>query len=127
MPKRERYLFVCTNRRPDGNPKGSCAQSGSEELLVALKSALVAKKLHTVARPCGSACLDVCWEAPVIAVMPDNVFLGKVSKDDIPAIVEVLSTPGMSVQSHPALASKVLGAGQFDDPALVKLQAKKDA
>ena len=127
MPKRERYLFVCTNRRPDGNPKGSCAQSGSEALLVALKSALVAKKLHTVARPCGSACLDVCWEAPVIAVMPDNVFLGKVSTDDIPAIVEVLSTPGMSVQSHPALASKVLSAGQFDDPALVKLQAKKDA
>lgn len=127
MPKRERYLFVCTNRRPDGNPKGSCAQSGSEELLVALKSALVAKKLHTVARPCGSACLDVCWEAPVIAVMPDNVFLGKVSKDDIPAIVEVLSTPGMSVQTHPALAGKVLGPAQFDDPALVKLQSKKDA
>jgi (2Fe-2S) ferredoxin len=127
MPKRERYLFVCTNRRPDGNPKGSCAQSGSEELLVAMKSAFVAKKLHVVARPCGSACLDVCWEGPVVAVMPDNVFLGRVSKEDIPAIVEAISTPGMSVQTHPALTAKVLAAAQFDDPALVQLGSKKGA
>lgn len=125
MPKRDRYLFVCTNRRPEGNPKGSCAQSGSEELLAAMKSAIAAKKLHWVARPCGSTCLDVCWEGPVVAVMPDNVFLGRVSKEDIPAIVEAISTPGMSVVTHPALSSKVLQADQFDDPALVSLGANK--
>ena len=37
MPHRERYLFICTNRREEGNPKGSCAQKGSEELVKALK------------------------------------------------------------------------------------------
>ena len=42
MPHRERYLFVCINRRPDDNPKGSCAQKGSEELVKKLKASGVA-------------------------------------------------------------------------------------
>ena len=29
----QRYLFVCINRRPDGHPKGSCAEKGSEALV----------------------------------------------------------------------------------------------
>ena len=41
MPHRDRYLFVCTNRRADDNPKGSCAQKGSEEVVKALKAALL--------------------------------------------------------------------------------------
>ncbi len=125
MPKRDRYLFVCTNRRPDGNPKGSCAQSGSEELLVALKAAVVTSKLQAVSRPCGASCLDVCWEGPVVAIMPDDVFLGRVTKEDIPAIVEALAMRDTKVSEHPKLRDKVLTRAQFDDPALVKLGVKK--
>ena len=33
MPHRKRYLFVCTNRREEGNPKGSCAQKGAEPVI----------------------------------------------------------------------------------------------
>jgi (2Fe-2S) ferredoxin len=125
MPKRDRYLFVCTNRRPDGNPKGSCAASGSEELLVALKAGVVSAKLAASARPCGASCLDVCWEGPVVAVMPDNVFLGKVTKEDVAAIIEALKDTARSVADFPALASKIIAKEQFDDPALVKLSLKK--
>ena len=32
MAKRERYLFVCINRRAEGHPMGSCAEKGSEEI-----------------------------------------------------------------------------------------------
>src|SRR6185437_15262318 len=45
MPVRQRYLFVCINRRAPDNPKGSCAQKGSEELVVKLKEALAKKGL----------------------------------------------------------------------------------
>ncbi|MEI8258225.1 MAG: hypothetical protein WCJ30_21310, partial [Deltaproteobacteria bacterium] len=44
MPKRDRYVFVCTNRRPDDSPKGSCAQKGSEALLKALKDAGIERR-----------------------------------------------------------------------------------
>jgi (2Fe-2S) ferredoxin len=115
MPKRERYLFVCTNRRPDGHPKGSCAGQGSEELLQHLKGSVAAAKLALTARPCGASCLDLCWEGPVVGVMPDMVFWGRVSKDDVPAIVEALKSEA-SVEGCEALKHKVLRGAQFDDP-----------
>ena len=40
VPQRKRYLFVCVNRRPEGNPKGSCAQRHSVEIHAALKAEL---------------------------------------------------------------------------------------
>ena len=48
MPQRRRYLFVCTNRRADDNPKGSCAAKGSEAVHQALKVALFDKGLAKV-------------------------------------------------------------------------------
>lgn len=91
MPQRERYLFVCTNRRAEGHPKGSCAQGGSEALRDALKSACAQRGLHRTVRICSSGCLDLCWAGPAIAVMPDHVFYGGVTPDDVPEIVEALA------------------------------------
>jgi len=33
VPKPERQVLVCVNSRPPGNPKGSCAEKGSQEPL----------------------------------------------------------------------------------------------
>ena len=38
MAKRRRYLFVCTNKRAHGTPKGSCATRGSEDIYASLKA-----------------------------------------------------------------------------------------
>jgi (2Fe-2S) ferredoxin len=93
MPQRRRYLFVCTNRRPDGTPKGSCAARGAVDLHAKLKSML---KEHGLAeaevRACTSSCLDTCWAGPTIAVEPDHYFYGRVTESDLPAIVEALAT-----------------------------------
>ena len=56
MPQRRRYLFVCTNRRPDDNPKGSCAAKGSEEVQKALKAAPDMKDKKSVATDA-----DIMW------------------------------------------------------------------
>ena len=45
MAQRKRLLFVCSNRRPDGTPKGSCAARGSVEIHEKLKAALKRGKL----------------------------------------------------------------------------------
>ena len=44
MPQRERYLFVCINRRADDNPKGCCASKDSELVYRALKEQLAARE-----------------------------------------------------------------------------------
>ena len=88
MPHRERYLFVCTNRREEGNPKGSCAQKGSEEIVKQLKAALVKRGAHTRIRACSSSCLDLCEIGASIVVEPDHVAYGRVTTDDVDEIAD---------------------------------------
>lgn len=92
MPQRNRYLFVCTNRRAPGTPKGSCATRGAEAIHAELKAAVAARGLARVeARVCTSSCSDACWAGPVIAVSPDGYFYGRVTQADVPEIVEALA------------------------------------
>lgn len=91
MPRRERYLFVCTNERAADDPKGSCAAKGSRELHDHLKALTVTHGLRKRVRVCASSCLDLCWVGASIAVMPDRVFYGNVTRDDLPEIVDSLA------------------------------------
>ena len=109
MPQRQRYLFVCVNRRPDGNPKGSCAQSGAEQLHAALKQEVFQRGLaKTEVRACTSSCLDLCWVGPSIAVQPDGYFYGRVQMGDVKEIVDALQSGGR-------VERLVLPATDFDE------------
>ncbi len=95
MAQREHYLFVCTNRRPDENPRGCCASKGSEAIQHALKEALAARGLQQLqARACRSSCLDQCGTGVTILVEPDHFFYGHVTLADVPEIVECLAQGG---------------------------------
>lgn len=92
MALRKRYLFVCTNRRPDGDPKGSCGARGSAEVRQALKEQLAARGLAKLeARACTSSCLDQCARGVTILVEPDHIFYGKVTLADVPEIVDAIA------------------------------------
>jgi (2Fe-2S) ferredoxin len=92
MPQRERYLFVCTNRRDAGNEKGSCAEKGSEAVRLALKEELAARGLAKMqTRACSSSCLDQCASGICILVEPDHFFYGRVQLADVPEIVDALA------------------------------------
>jgi (2Fe-2S) ferredoxin len=88
MPSRERYLFVCTNRRDADNPKGSCAQSGSEEVAKRMKELIKAKGYAATIRACTTSCLDLCESGVSVVQEPDHVAYGRVTLDDVEAIVE---------------------------------------
>lgn len=107
MTIRERYVWVCTNRRPDGNPRGSCAQKGSEALRDKLKSACNAAGLARSVRVMNSSCIDECEHGIVVAVMPDGAVLGHLSEADIPELVEGLKTAG-GVFSESTVGSHVI-------------------
>jgi (2Fe-2S) ferredoxin len=95
MALRQRYLFVCTNRRADEDVKGSCAARGSEEIRAVLKEQVKACGLARVgARICKSSCLDQCSSGVCILVEPDHFFYGHVTLADVPEIVEALATGG---------------------------------
>ncbi len=90
MPSRQRYLFVCTNRREDGNPKGSCAQKGSEQLVKSLKDALVKRGAVKAIRACSSSCLDLCEIGAAVVQEPDHVAYGNVTLDDVDEIADAV-------------------------------------
>jgi (2Fe-2S) ferredoxin len=93
MPFRSRYLFVCTNRRPDGHPKGSCAEKGSEALVVRLKEALATRGVaKDVVRACATGCLDLCEAGIAVLQEPEHVAYGGVTADDIDAIADAGAT-----------------------------------
>jgi (2Fe-2S) ferredoxin len=93
MAQRQRYLFVCTNRRADDDPKGCCAAKGSEEIRAALKEQVKARGLARLeARVCKSSCLDQCSSGVCILVEPDHFFYGHVTSADVPEIVEALAS-----------------------------------
>jgi (2Fe-2S) ferredoxin len=93
MALRRRYLFVCTNRRPDDDAKGSCAARGSEEIRAALKEQVAARGLAKLgARVCKSSCLDQCSSGVCILVEPDHFLYGRVTPADVPEIVESLAS-----------------------------------
>lgn len=91
MAKRERYLFVCVNRREEGAPNGSCAVRGALDIHAELKKSLKDRGLAaTRARACTSSCLDVCWAGPAVFVEPDGYAYGRVRLEDVPEIVDAL-------------------------------------
>lgn len=91
MPQREQYLFVCINRRPEGNPKGSCAAKGSEAIYEELRKVLAERGLNRVmARACSCSCLDMCADGPSICVEPHNVIYKGVTLADVPDIADAL-------------------------------------
>ncbi|CAN5266400.1 hypothetical protein BH09MYX1_BH09MYX1_22890 [soil metagenome] len=86
MPHRDRYLFVCTNLREAGHPKGSCAEKGSENLVKDLKAALLRLKVAHSVRACSTSCIDLCEIGATILQEPEHVAYGHVVASDIEEI-----------------------------------------
>ena len=84
----EKHVFVCTNRRDPANPRGSCANSGSELVLERFRKEIHERGLKGRIRANASGCLDQCQHGCTVVVYPDQIWYGKVTPDDAVAIVE---------------------------------------
>lgn len=81
------HLFVCTNRRPDGHPKGSCAARGSEKLRDYMKARAKELGLSTV-RVNSAGCLDRCEHGPCFVIYPEGVWYRASSPAEVDLVLE---------------------------------------
>ncbi len=81
------HVFICTNRRPDDNPRGSCAGKGSEALREHLKDAQKRLGLEDV-RINSAGCLDRCGLGPVLVIYPEGVWYTFATTDDLDEILD---------------------------------------
>ncbi|HEX9711947.1 MAG TPA: (2Fe-2S) ferredoxin domain-containing protein [Actinomycetota bacterium] len=97
MSKPERYVFVCTNQRPPGHPRGSCVDKGSVDVLQLFRDLQGERGLITF-KVVATGCLEPCLAGPSVYVAPDDVWYGGVTVDDVERIIEEHLVGGSPVE-----------------------------
>jgi len=88
MKRFEKHIFVCENKRPDGHPKGCCADKNSVEIRALLKKRLKELGLSPTIRSNAAGCLDACEHGATVLVYPEQIWYGGVTLDDVEQIIE---------------------------------------
>jgi (2Fe-2S) ferredoxin len=105
------HLFVCTNRRPEGSPKGCCASRGAEEVVLAFKKQIEARGLAGL-RVNKAGCLDACERGVAAVAYPEGIWYGALALGDVAQIVDqplVEGTPVERLRMKPYDARKPRG------------------
>ena len=88
----EHHIFMCTNVRAEGHPRGSCsaraaAAGGVDKLRAYMREK--AKTLGIESIRCNAAgCLDRCELGPSVVIYPEGVWYKIESTADVDAILE---------------------------------------
>lgn len=98
MPTFERHVFICTNQRPEGHPRGCCDPEGKRALQSLFKAALARRGMKGRLRANAAGCLDQCEHGPTVVVYPEAVWYGGVTADDVEEIVESHLVNGSPVE-----------------------------
>jgi len=88
MKRFSKHIFICENKRPDGHPRGCCAEKKSLEIRGKFKSRLKELGLNTDVRANASGCLDACEFGVSIVVYPEQVWYGGVTENDVEEIIQ---------------------------------------
>ena len=88
MSRFARHIFVCTNERPAGHPKGCCRAKGSEAVRAALKAEIKRRGIGASVRANAAGCLDACEFGVSVVIYPEGIWYGGVTTADVPQIVE---------------------------------------
>ena len=81
------HVFCCTNQRPEGHPRGSCAERGSVDLRDYMKAK--AKEMGLLGTRINTAgCLDRCELGPAVVVYPDGIWYHMKTRKDVDEIIE---------------------------------------
>ena len=89
MPKFEKHVFICNNKREEGHPRGCCDPTGEGELQRIFKVKLAQRGIPgDKVRANKSGCLDQCELGPTVVVYPEAIWYGHVTPADVDEIIE---------------------------------------
>jgi (2Fe-2S) ferredoxin len=88
MTRPVKHVFICTQGRPPGHPRGSCAASNSVALYQEFMQQFEKRGLWGKYALTSTGCLGPCDRGPNVLVYPEGVMYGAVGKDDVAAIIE---------------------------------------
>jgi (2Fe-2S) ferredoxin len=86
--KLEQHIFICTNERDPGNPKGDCKSKGAEDIRNYLKGELARRGMKSRMRANAAGCLDQCERGVAVVVYPEGVWYQLKSVADAEEVLE---------------------------------------
>ncbi len=98
MPKPKYHILVCTTARPPGNPRGSCGEKGSNEIIPAFFEEIEKRMLFGQILITESSCLGPCPIGATVVVYPDGVWYKGVKPSDVGEIMEEHIANGKPVE-----------------------------
>jgi (2Fe-2S) ferredoxin len=87
MPKPDKHVFVCTQGRPPGHPRGSCAEKGGAEVMEEFLWQVQSKNLFDKIQVTATGCLGPCPMGGSVLVYPEGIMYGQVTKADVETII----------------------------------------
>ena len=88
MPKFSQHIFVCTNERDAGNPRGDCKSKGSEAIRNYLKKEIGTRGLNDRMRANVAGCLDQCERGVAVVIYPEAVWYTLHTVEDAKAVFD---------------------------------------
>lgn len=88
MPRPEKHVFVCTQNRPQGHPRGSCASAGSAEVMNEFMTEIQNRNLFDRIALTNTGCMGPCMFGTSVLVYPEGVMYGSIKKGDVATIIE---------------------------------------
>lgn len=88
MSKPQKHVFVCTQNRPQGHPRGACSQKGCSAVFDEFMKQMQQRNLWEKISVTYSGCLGPCSQGTSVVVYPEAVMYGKVTPADVAAIFD---------------------------------------
>jgi len=98
VPHFDRHVFVCTNEREPGNPKGDCKSKGADAIRACFKDELKKHGLVRTMRANAAGCLDQCAHGVAVVVYPEQVWYTLRTPDEAREVVEQHLVGGKPVE-----------------------------
>lgn len=88
MSRPEKHIFVCTQNRAAGHPRGSCTSCGCGDVVNEFMNEIQSRNLTEKISLTNTGCLGPCLSGPTVLVYPEGVMYGKLTKDDVKTIFD---------------------------------------
>ncbi|OIR13778.1 ferredoxin, 2Fe-2s [mine drainage metagenome] len=88
MARPAKHVFVCSQSRPAGHPRGSCGQKGCGEVVEEFMRQWQQRQCFSKVLVTPSGCIGPCGMGPNVLVYPEGILYGNVGKADVSQIFE---------------------------------------
>jgi len=99
MPKPERHVFVCSQSRPQGHPRGSCGEKDCVSIMEKFVNEVQKRMLFDKIAITNTGCLGPCMTGASVLVYPEGIMYGGVTVEAVDEIFDKHLVNGEPVEN----------------------------